>query len=117
MNFNEKCYSVLRKVPRGKVTTYLEIAKAIESPNAARAVGNAMNKNPYAPIVPCHRVVCSDGKVGGFASGTKKKIEMLKKEGVEIINGNVDLGRYLWKLGRYSDYTQKKLKSRSRFTC
>jgi len=93
--FNELCYSVLRKVPRGKVTTYGEIAKSIGKPKAARAVGNAMNKNPYSPEVPCHRVVCADGKVGGFASGTKKKIEMLEKEGIEIVEGRVDLSRYL----------------------
>ncbi len=96
MNFNEKCYSVLRKVPRGKVTTYKELAKALKS-KAYRAVGNAMNKNPYAPRVPCHRVVQSNGKVGGFASGTKKKAEMLKKEGIEIVNGKIDLKKYLYK--------------------
>ena len=96
MNFNEKCYSVLRKVPRGKVTTYKELAKALKS-KAYRTVGNAMNKNPYAPRVPCHRVVQSNGKVGGFASGTKKKAEMLKKEGIEIVNGKIDLKKYLYK--------------------
>jgi methylated-DNA-[protein]-cysteine S-methyltransferase len=97
MNFNEKCYRILKKVPKGKVTTYKEISKAIGSPKAARAVGNAMNKNPYAPGVPCHRVVCSDGKVGGFASGSVKKIEMLKKEGIEIADGKVDLSKFLHK--------------------
>ncbi len=96
-NFNEKCYEVLRKVPKGKVVTYKEIAKALKS-KGYRAVGNAMNKNPYAPKVPCHRVVCSDGKLGGFAFGVEKKKEMLKKEGVEIVNGKVDLDKYLFKL-------------------
>jgi methylated-DNA-[protein]-cysteine S-methyltransferase len=97
MDFNSKCYSILRKVPSGKVTTYGAIAKAVGIPKSARAVGNAMNKNPYSPEVPCHRVVRSDGKVGGFAFGTAKKIEMLKKEGVEIADGRVDLSRYLHK--------------------
>jgi methylated-DNA-[protein]-cysteine S-methyltransferase len=97
MDFNSKCYSILRKVPTGKVTTYGAIAKAVGIPKSARAVGNAMNKNPYSPEVPCHRVVRSDGKVGGFAFGTAKKIEMLKKEGVEIADGRVDLSRYLHK--------------------
>ena len=95
-NFNERCYLILRKVPKGKVTTYKEIAKSLNS-KAYRAVGNAMNKNPYAPKVPCHRVVKSDGKVGGFASGTKKKIKMLKEEGIEISNNKISLKKYLYK--------------------
>ncbi|MBI5803715.1 MGMT family protein [Candidatus Pacearchaeota archaeon] len=95
-SFDERCYEALMKVPKGKVTTYGEIAKAIGSPKAARAVGNAMNKNPYAPKVPCHRVIASDGKIGGFASGTKKKIKMLREEGVEIKEGKVDLEKYLF---------------------
>lgn len=79
--FFERCYALLRKVPRGKVTTYKALAEALGT-KAYRAVGQAMNRNPYAPQVPCHRVVASDGSIGGFAHGTKKKIEMLKKEGV-----------------------------------
>ena len=94
--FYEKCYDVLRKVPKGKVTTYKEIARALNS-KAYRAVGTAMNKNPYAPEVPCHRVVNSNGHVGGFASGTKNKIKLLKSEGVEVINGKVDLNKHLFK--------------------
>ena len=96
MSFNESCYSFLKKVPRGKVTTYREIAKALKS-KGYRAVGNAMNKNPYAPIVPCHRVVRSDGSLGGFAHGPKKKTYMLKAEGVEVVNGKIDLNKYLHK--------------------
>ncbi len=95
-SFNEKCYSILRKVPKGKVTTYGEIAKSMKS-KGYRAVGNAMNKNPHAPKVPCHRVINSNGLVGGFASGTKEKIKMLKKEGIVIINGKIDLDKYLHK--------------------
>jgi methylated-DNA-[protein]-cysteine S-methyltransferase len=90
MKFAEQCYEVLRKVPSGKVTTYKEIAHALNS-KAYRAVGTAMNKNPYSFIdggkIPCHRVINSDGKVGGFAKGSKKKIEMLRKERVEIFGG------------------------------
>lgn len=96
-SFSEKCYAALRKIPAGKVTTYGELAKAIGSPRAARAVGNAMNKNPYAPEVPCHRVVCSDGKIGGFASGVNEKIKMLKEEGIEIIDGRLDLSKFSYK--------------------
>jgi methylated-DNA-[protein]-cysteine S-methyltransferase len=95
-SFYEKCYAVLRKVPRGRVTTYKEIAKALDS-KAYRAVGTAMNKNPYAPKVPCHRVVNSDGKVGKFASGERKKIRLLTEEGVEIKNGRIDLGKFRYR--------------------
>ena len=87
-SFAEKCYAVLLKVPRGKVTTYKEIAHAVGS-HAYRAVGTAMNKNPYAPEVPCHRVVNSDGRIGGFASGCEHKIDILKKEGIIIENDRV----------------------------
>lgn len=96
MNFNERCYNVLRKVPKGKITTYKEIAKALNS-KAYRAVGTAMNKNPYAPEVPCHRVINSNGKIGGFASGTKNKIKLLKKEGIIIKNNKIDLKKYLFR--------------------
>lgn len=100
-SFSEKCYEVLIKVPSGKVTTYKEIARALKS-KAYRAVGNAMNKNENSFLdggkIPCHRVINSDGKIGGFARGTKKKNEMLKKEGVEIRNGKIDLGKFGWKL-------------------
>ena len=95
--FNESCYKVLKKVPRGKVTTYGEIAHALNS-RAYRVVGNAMNKSPGMPRVPCHRVIRSDGKIGGSAFGTKKKIEMLKKEGIKVKNGKVSLDKYLYKL-------------------
>lgn len=96
VSFNERCYAILQKVPKGKVTTYKALAKAMKT-RAYRAVGNAMNKNPYAPKVPCHRVVQTSGLVGGFASGTKKKIQMLKKEGVEIVKGKIDLKKYGYK--------------------
>lgn len=100
-SFSEKCYTLLKKVPRGKVTTYKDIARALNS-KAYRAVGTAMNKNLYPGSiqgkVPCHRVVNCSGKVGGFAQGTKKKAEMLKKEGVKIVKGKIDLKKYLYKL-------------------
>ena len=96
-SFNSRCYEILRKVSRGKVITYKALARSLGNPRAARAVGNALNKNPYAPKVPCHRVVKSNGEVGGFASGTKKKIEMLKKEGVDVKDGKIELKKYLHK--------------------
>lgn len=95
-SFYEKIYAKLRKVPKGQVTTYKDLAKAVNS-KAYRAVGTAMNKNPYAPKVACHRVINSDGKIGGFASGTRNKIKMLKQEGIEIKNNRVDLKKYRFK--------------------
>lgn len=98
-NFSEKCYAVLKKVPAGKVTTYKEIAHALNT-KAYRAIGIAMKINKNAPIVPCHRVVCTDGKIGGYygndIKNIKKKIELLRKEGV-VVNGKVDLRRHLFK--------------------
>lgn len=97
-NFNERCYAILKKVPRGRIVTYKEIAKALHS-KAYRAVGNAMNKNPYAPKVPCHRVINSDGYIGQFAKGIKAKMRMLKSEGIFIDKDNfVDLKKYMFKL-------------------
>ncbi len=95
-SFNENCYALLRKVPRGKVTTYKAIANALGS-KAYRAVGNAMNKNPYAPQVPCHRVLASDGSLHGFAHGLARKEEMLKAEGIKINNQKVDLSIFEYK--------------------
>ncbi len=69
----------MRKVPRGKTATYKEIAKLAGNLSAYRAVGNILNKN-YNPGVPCHRVIGSSGKIGGYNRGAKKKIELLKKE-------------------------------------
>ena len=89
MGFTEKVYELTKKIPCGCVSTYGGVAYALGSPKACRAVGNILNKNLDAPIVPCHRIVCSDGKVGGFALGTKKKIELLKKEGIKIKNNKI----------------------------
>ncbi len=81
--FAQKVYRTLRKVPPGKVVTYGELAKRVGSPHAARAVGRAMATNPVPIIVPCHRVVASDGKLGGFSApgGTNLKKRLLVNEG------------------------------------
>ncbi len=94
-SFNERCYALLRKVPKGKVTTYKALAEALGT-KAYRAVGQAMNKNPYAPKVPCHRVVGSNGALTGFAYGVKKKAALLEEEGVEMKRGKVDLEECGW---------------------
>ncbi len=93
LSFNERCYALLRSVPKGKVTTYKKIADALGC-KAYRAVGQAMKKNPYAPHVPCHRVISADGHIGGFAHGQKKKIALLKREGVVINKGKINLVRF-----------------------
>lgn len=77
--FTERVYDVVRKIPKGETLTYGEVAKRSASPNASRAVGNILNKN-YNPEIPCHRVIRSDGKTGGYNRGEKKKVEILKKE-------------------------------------
>ena len=87
-SFSEKCYELLKTIPKGKITTYKILAEKLKT-KAYRAVGNAMNKNPYAPEVPCHRVVKSDGKIGGFAFGQRNKISMLKKEGIKIKDNKI----------------------------
>lgn len=80
--FQQKVYDFVKTIPKGKTATYKEVAVAIGHPRAYRAVGNALNKNPFAPVVPCHRVIKSDGKPGGFALGAHKKVELLQEEGV-----------------------------------
>ena len=81
--FQIKVWKYLKNIPKGKVKTYKEVAIGINMPKAARAVANACAKNPYAPNVPCHRVIRSDGSLGGFSvpGGTKAKRKLLKKEG------------------------------------
>ena len=91
MNFNQKVWALCARIPAGAVTTYGEIARQLGSPGAARAVGNALNKNPYAPAVPCHRVVGSTGFLTGFAGGLPKKKAMLQKEGVAFTGERVRL--------------------------
>ena len=87
----EYTYDLLRQVPRGMVTTYGALAEALGAREAARLVGEYMARNPYAPEVPCHRVVHSDGRVGRFSApgGSERKIELLAQEGVEVRDGRV----------------------------
>lgn len=89
MNLDQKIYKKLLEVPKGKITTYGELAKAVGLKNGQRAVGKIMNKNPYPVIIPCHRVVKSDGKIGGYAYGQEIKSDMLTKEGIIIKNGKI----------------------------
>ena len=77
--FQLKVWNYLRKIPKGKVKTYLEVAKAIGKPRAFRAAANAVGKNPYPPLIPCHRVIRSDGSLGGYSGkgGIKEKRRLL----------------------------------------
>jgi len=87
-SFQRKVYRIIEEIPRGRVITYKAVAKLAGSPRAWRAVGNILNKNRDSHI-SCHRVIRSDGKIGGFTLGTKKKIALLKKEGVIIRNRRI----------------------------
>ena len=84
--FQLKVWNYLKKIPKGKVKTYLEIAKAIGKPNAFRAVANAVSKNPYPPKIPCHRVIRSDGSLGGYSGkgGIKEKRRLLHMQKVYL---------------------------------
>ncbi len=96
-NFESRIYKLITKIPKGKVSTYKEVAKKI-SKKSYRAVGNALNKNPFAPRVPCHRIIKSNGDLGGFASGSMHKKKLLEKEGLKIKNNKiVDFEKKLYK--------------------
>ena len=85
MTFNEKCYDLISQIPAGSISTYKEVAKALNT-KAYRAVGSAMAKNPNPIIVPCHRVIKSNGDVGlySYKDGIKTKIALLQNEGIDI---------------------------------
>ena len=94
--FDQRCYDLLLQIPKGKVTTYREIAHALGT-QAYRAVGQALNRNPNLVEVSCHRVVKSNGEVGGYAGGLSRKIELLGQGGVDVSeHGEVDLSKYLY---------------------
>ena len=98
MSFSQDVYDFLKTIPRGKVVTYGMIARAIGHPRAARQVGNALHNNPTPVVVPCHRVVNREGRLApAFAfGGVDKQAELLRSEGVEVIEGYVDLSKYIW---------------------
>ena len=84
--FQIKVWNYLKKIPKGEIRTYLQVAKAIGKPKAHRAVANAVGKNPYPSKIPCHRVIRSDGGLGGYSGigGTKKKLKLLRSEKAPI---------------------------------
>lgn len=90
MSLADRVYKKLLEVPEGRVTTYGELARSVGLDGGQRAIGRIMNKNPYPGIVPCHRVVKSDGSVGGYAYGQHIKQNMLQQEGIKISRGKID---------------------------
>ncbi len=96
--FQASVLELVSKVPKGKVTTYKELARALGRPQAWRAIANALAKNPSPMRIPCHRVIRSDGKVGGYKLGGKRKTELLFGEGVTIKKGKIDREKFFTKL-------------------
>lgn len=86
-SFREKVLSLVKKIPPGKVATYGGIARVLKT--SPRAVGGALHKNPHPIKIPCHRVVKSDGSLGGYVSGVKKKAELLRREGIEVKSNRI----------------------------
>jgi O-6-methylguanine DNA methyltransferase len=86
---NEDVYELLQKIPLGSVSTYGDLARALGNPGASRLIGKILGENPNPIRVPCHRVVMSDGRLGGYKDGANKKKELLEKEGLSFINGVV----------------------------
>ena len=84
--FQIKVWKYLKSIKKGQIRTYLQVARAINRPKAVRAVANAIGKNPYAPKIPCHRVIRSDGSLGGYSGpgGIKTKKKLLKSEGISL---------------------------------
>jgi O-6-methylguanine DNA methyltransferase len=80
--FQKKVLKIVLKIPKGEARSYAWVAEKVGNPKASRAVGQALKKNPYAPVVPCHRVIASSGKIGGYLGGSTKKQKLLRKEGV-----------------------------------
>lgn len=87
--FQHSVLDVIKEIPAGKLATYQTVAYAIGKPGAVRAVGNALNSNPQIGIIPCHRVVKSDGQIGGYRLGVKQKIHLLTEEGIEVIDNKI----------------------------
>lgn len=93
LSFEQKVWAVTARIPKGKVATYGWVARQLNS-TAYRAVGRALGRNPYAPAVPCHRVVGSNGALTGFAGGLPAKRKLLISEGVELVNDRVPLSKF-----------------------
>jgi O-6-methylguanine DNA methyltransferase len=87
----ELVYRLVSSIPEGKISTYKDIAVAVGMPKASRLIGKILNRNPNPIVVPCHRVVRSNGSIGGYRFGTKMKVELLKREGIVIDESNMKI--------------------------
>jgi len=98
--FSELVWNLAKRIPEGKVSTYGEVARALGKPGAGRAVGQALKRNPHAPIVPCHRVVRSTGELGGYSGSAddpariRRKKALLRSEGLRWDGNRIDLAKY-----------------------
>ncbi len=97
MRFSERVFEIVKRIPRGRVTTYGAVARKLGT--SPRAVGQVLKRNKRPVVVPCHRVVCANGMVGGYCGvpDSRRKIELLKKEDVEVKDSKIDSEKYLWK--------------------
>ncbi len=96
--FQSRVLKLVSMIPRGKVTTYKELALALGRPRAYRAVANALARNPHPVMIPCHRVVRSDGKIGGYKLGARRKMKLLLEESIKIKKSRIDLTKHMFKL-------------------
>ena len=95
LTFDQRCHALLMQIPKGRVSTYGELGHALGT-KAYRAVGQVLNRNPHLMKVPCHRVIKSNGEIGGYALGPDKKRELLLEEGIQVeTNGRIRLSKYL----------------------
>ncbi len=107
--FKDLVFEKTKLIPRGKISTYKTIARAIGKKRAARAVGNALNKNCDIEV-PCHRVVRSDGRIGGYNKGADEKKKLLIKEGFRVVKNKINLDKYLFKFKKITKHQETKTK-------
>jgi O-6-methylguanine DNA methyltransferase len=99
LKFSQKVFEIVRRIPKGKVSTYSQVAKLCGSPRAFRAVGSALRRNPIPIVIPCHRVVKNNGIIGDYKLGQRKKKELLESEKIEFREEfRVNLKKHLWKV-------------------
>ncbi len=98
LDFSEKVFSLVKRIPKGKVSTYKDVAAAAGKPKAVRFVGWILKNNTDPENIPCYKIVMSDGSIGGYCGSSqkniRKKIKLLEREGIEIINGKINLKKY-----------------------
>lgn len=113
--FQKKVLHKLQEIPRGAVISYQALGAAVGAPKGARAVGNALHNNPVPIYVPCHRVITSDGRVGGYGGGASRKLQLLRSEGFELSDGDVRIpDRVVWGHKGTKIYCRRNCRSAAR---